>query len=295
MITSADASPCDTADTATKSDIATHFAALQLSHLEAALAQTLRQEAHPPQLAQAMRYAVFSGGARLRPQLCLAVHAACNGQRPNLALGAAAAIELLHCASLVHDDLPCFDNAKARRGKPAVHCRYGESLAVLVGDGLIVAAFAALHVCNDFDLKVHAAISRAASALVCGQGWESEPAIDLQAYHAAKTGALFVAATTCGALAAGDTPSRWRPLGSALGEAYQLADDIADLAEDQHASNPQPNAAAQTGVTAARRRLQGLLDAAHRAVPELTTDDGQPSGINLDRWFTTLRQRMDVG
>lgn len=72
----------------------------------------------PPGLAAAMHYAVFPGGARVRPRLCLAVAAACGDPEPRLSEGAAVAIELLHCASLVHDDLPCFDDAPVRRGKP---------------------------------------------------------------------------------------------------------------------------------------------------------------------------------
>ena len=95
----------------------------------------------PPLLAAAMRHAVFPRGARIRPRLCLAVAAACGDDDPAAANGAAAAIELLHCASLVHDDLPCFDNADTRRGRPSVHRAYGEPLAVLAGDALIVLAF----------------------------------------------------------------------------------------------------------------------------------------------------------
>ena len=76
----------------------------------------------PPLLASALRYCVFPGGHRIRPQLCLAVARACGDRDPAAADAAAAAIELLHCASLVHDDLPCFDDADLRRGKPSVHC-----------------------------------------------------------------------------------------------------------------------------------------------------------------------------
>ena len=80
----------------------------------------------------------------MRPRLCLAVAAACGEDDPTLTDAAAAAIELLHCASLVHDDLPCFDERRMRRGKPSVHRAFGERLAVLVGDALIVRAFQAL-------------------------------------------------------------------------------------------------------------------------------------------------------
>ena len=95
----------------------------------------------PPRLAAAMRYAVFPGGARIRPRLCLAVANACGDDDPRAAAAAAAAIELLHCASLVHDDLPCFDDAETRRGKLSVHRAFGAPLAVLAGDALIVLAF----------------------------------------------------------------------------------------------------------------------------------------------------------
>src|ERR1700712_2501534 len=84
----------------------------------------------PPRLAEAIRYAVFPGGHRIRPRLCLAVAAACGDDDPAAAAGGAAAIELLHCASLVHDDLPCFDEAETRRQKPTVHIAFGEPLAV---------------------------------------------------------------------------------------------------------------------------------------------------------------------
>ena len=95
----------------------------------------------PPRLMAAIRHAVFPGGARIRPRLTVAVASACGDDTPALTDAAAAAIELLHCASLVHDDLPCFDDAPMRRGQAAVHVAYGERLAVLGGDALIVLAF----------------------------------------------------------------------------------------------------------------------------------------------------------
>ncbi len=107
------------------------------SRIEQALVGALghcERDGNPPGLAAAMRHAVFPGGARVRPRLCLAVAAACGDGYPQLADSAAAAIELLHCASLVHDDLPCFDNAVMRRGRASVHAAFGERLAVLAGD-----------------------------------------------------------------------------------------------------------------------------------------------------------------
>ena len=88
----------------------------------------------PPRLAKAVHYSVFPGGARVRPQLSVSVAAACGDPESTVAEHAGAAIELLHCASLVHDDLPCFDDADIRRGRQSVHALYGEPLAVLVGD-----------------------------------------------------------------------------------------------------------------------------------------------------------------
>ena len=94
----------------------------------------------PPLLAQAMEYAVFPGGARVRPQLCMAVALANNSSDRPLAAAAATAVEFLHCASLVHDDLPCFDDATERRGKPSVHAKFGERIAVLTGSSVVVSS-----------------------------------------------------------------------------------------------------------------------------------------------------------
>ena len=100
-------------------------------------------ELEPQALHRAMRHAVFPGGKRIRPRLLLTVSAACAADEAEteLAMHAACAIELIHSASLVHDDLPCFDDARQRRGLPTVHLVYGEPLAVLAGDALLTRAF----------------------------------------------------------------------------------------------------------------------------------------------------------
>ena len=98
----------------------------------------------PPTFAKALDYAVFPGGARVRPQLCLAVAGACGAPRSALSAASAAALELLHCASLVHDDLPCMDDDDYRRGKPTAHKAFTEALAVLGGDALCIYAFEVL-------------------------------------------------------------------------------------------------------------------------------------------------------
>lgn len=243
----------------------------------------------PPKLASAIRYAVFPGGARVRPQLALAVAYAIGEENagPNMqaAAGAGAAIELLHCASLVHDDLPCFDGADLRRGKSSVHCAFGEPLAVLVGDALIVSAFRTIT--RECEPQRYAALPAlidimntavgAPSGIVAGQAWESEDSVDLAAYHRAKTGAMFVAATMAGAAAMGEDPTPWKRIGDKLGEAYQVADDVRDTVlserelgkpKGQDEANARPNAVDKLGLQGALDRLDGLIQGAVDAVPE---------------------------
>jgi geranylgeranyl diphosphate synthase type II len=255
--------------------------------IEQALSNALASgEAHPapPGLASALRYAVFPGGARIRPRLCLAVAAACGDEAPALADAAAAAVELLHCASLVHDDLPCFDDATLRRGKPSLHSAFGERLAVLAGDALIVAAFQALGRAGAAaPHRLPALLATVARGvgmprgIVAGQAWECEAQVRLTEYQRAKTGALFEAAAIAGAVAAGAEPGPWRALGERLGEAYQVADDIGDaMADPQELGKPvgrdalldRPSAARQLGLRGALRRFESLLDAAVAAVPD---------------------------
>jgi len=254
--------------------------------LERALADalaTIDAPGHPPRLTAAVRHAVFPGGARIRPQLCLAVAHACDIDDLELALGAAAAIELLHCASLVHDDLPCFDAALTRRGQPSVQCAFGERLAVLAGDALIVLAFEAL--AKGARHSPHRLVALVAtlaagvglpSGIAAGQAWECEPAVDLRHYHRAKTGALFIASAKAGAQAAGADASGWERLGARLGDAYQAADDIRDAAgTSQWLGKPvgrdkaldRPSLARERGLAAATRHFDRLIDEAENAVP----------------------------
>lgn len=237
----------------------------------------------PPRLAAAMRHAVFPGGARVRPRLCLAVARACGEDDPFLSEAAAAALELLHCASLVHDDMPCFDDAALRRGRASVHQAYGEGVALLAGDALIVLAFetlgrGALRAPARLPglLGVFAAATGAPFGIAAGQAWECEPCVDLRAYQRAKTGALFAAATMAGAASAGAAPEGWRALGEGLGEAYQVADDIRDVAAEaadlgkpigQDLAHGRPSAALQLGIGGAMRRLESLVGDAVASIP----------------------------
>ncbi len=237
----------------------------------------------PGRLASALHYAVTPGGARIRPTILLSVAMACGDDRPRLTDAAAVALELIHCASLVHDDLPCFDDADLRRGKPTVHRAYSQPLAVLTGDSLIVLAFDVLAEAAGDDAARALGLIRVLSqrtgmpgGICAGQGWESEAQVNLSAYHRAKTGALFIAATQMGALAAGQDAEPWEELGARIGEAFQVADDLRDALYDaetlgkpagQDAAHDRPNAVSSLGVQGAIRRLKDILSGAIASIP----------------------------
>jgi geranylgeranyl diphosphate synthase type II len=255
--------------------------------IAAALARTAGGEggrlAAPSRLASALPYAVMPGGARIRPTILLSVARACGDDRPEVADAAAAALELIHCASLVHDDLPCFDDADMRRGKATVHRAYSEPLAVLAGDSLIVLAFDHLSHLPEPDaaralglIRILAARTGMPGGICAGQGWESEAEVDLRAYHQAKTGALFIAATQMGAQAAGQDPEPWAELGARIGEAFQVADDLRDALYDaetlgkpvgQDEAHARPSAVASLGVQGAIRHLRDILGGAIASIP----------------------------
>jgi geranylgeranyl diphosphate synthase type II len=255
--------------------------------VERALEQALagaEQRGAPPRLAAALQHAVMPGGARIRPLLCLAVAAACGDGDPALGEGAAAAIELLHCASLVHDDLPCFDDAPLRRGQPTVHLAYGERIAVLAGDALVVLAFETLALGAGAHPERLPAMTRVLASrtgmpfgIIAGQAWECEDWVALPDYQRAKTGSLFAAATELGALAAGASAGTWRQFGERLGEAYQVADDIRDFAADEtwlgkptgrDVKLGRPSAVTEFGAGGALAHFERLVADAAEAIPQ---------------------------
>ena len=243
----------------------------------------------PPKVAGAVRHAVFPGGARVRPRLCLAVAKACGDDQPELTDGALAAVELLHCASLVHDDMPCFDDASTRRGRPSVHVAYGEPLALLTGDALIVLAFETIALAGaSAPERIAPLVSIVAAAvgmpngIVAGQAWESEPAVEVEAYHRAKTGALFVGSAMAGAVAAGADPAPWRALGDRLGAAYQAADDLRDaFAEPDEIGKPagqdiahhRPSLVEECGAKDTVSQLEQFVADAIGAIPPCPGED----------------------
>ena len=283
-----------------------------ITHIEQSLAAALalgEDPGCPPKLANAVRHAVFPGGARIRPQLCLAVAHACGNDDPLLADAAAVAIELLHCASLVHDDLPCFDDAPTRRGRASVHFAYGESLAVLAGDALIVLAFQTLGLAGGKSpqrmAEVLGVVAKGVGmpfGIVAGQAWESESRVSLTAYQRAKTGALFVAATMGGALAAGADAKPWCALGEWLGEAYQVADDIRDVMADpsligkpvgQDVALGRPSAAIDLGLGGAIAYFEKLVQSAIDSVPECASREAMRQLVRLESERLVPREACD--
>ena len=256
------------------------------SRIDAAISLALSRACDrpsPDRLASALDHAVMPGGARIRPTILLSVAMACGDRNPALADASAAALELIHCGSLVHDDMPCFDNADIRRGKPSVHRAYSEELALLTGDSLIVLAFETIARAGRTSpaeaLDSVLVLSRRTGmplGICAGQGWESETNVDVSAYHLAKTGALFIAATELGAIAGGQDPAHWVELGARIGEAFQVADDLRDALMDadslgkpagQDDLHGRPNAVASFGVEGATQRLRDILGGAIASIP----------------------------
>jgi geranylgeranyl pyrophosphate synthase len=192
----------------------------------------------PGRLGEAMLYAALGPGKRLRPALVIAAAEACGAAR-EAALPAAAAIEMFHAYTLVHDDLPAMDDDDERRGRPTVHVAFGEGIAILAGDGLLTAAFGALADLGPRAAAAVAVLARRGGAreLLTGQALDLASAPDdlreiaaIERLHAAKTGALFAAAAELGAIAA-DAPelrARLARYGMAIGVAFQHADDRDD-------------------------------------------------------------------
>jgi geranylgeranyl diphosphate synthase type II len=200
--------------------------------------------AFPPSIHRAMRHSVFAGGKRLRPILCLETGRMLGADEQSL-LRPAAALELIHTYSLIHDDLPALDNDDLRRGKPTCHKVFGEATAILAGDALLTLAFEVLASpgppAAESKLRVIQEISHAVGTL---KGMIGGQVIDLEAenqsvtaetleyIHTAKTGALMRASVRCGALCAGAGPddlARVTVYAEKVGLAFQIIDDVLDV------------------------------------------------------------------
>lgn len=202
-----------------------------------------QQNPSASRLSEAMLYAVTNGGKRVRPALAYGA-AQALGKKADIAEAAALAVELIHCYSLVHDDLPCMDDDDLRRGKATTHKAFDEATALLAGDTLQALAFLSLHQSPLLPEQVRAQIavlSRAAVDMAVGQALDIEAegkTLTLEALehvHRHKTGALIRASVTMGAIAAGATPAQLAALdvyADKLGLAFQVHDDVLDVIGD---------------------------------------------------------------
>ena len=263
------------------------YLAERRAHVEKFLDQWVPSEDTPPQtISRAVRYSLFAGGKRLRPILVLASAEAVGGSLDE-ALPAAAAFEMIHTYSLIHDDLPAMDDDSLRRGKPTSHVVFGDAIAILAGDALQTHAFSVLsHGPSAVDhgrrLRAVELLADAAGAagMVGGQVADLEAegqnidAGELEFIHRHKTGALIRAACEVGAVIGGGDSEQVAGLaryGGSIGLAFQIIDDILDVvgsAETLGKSAGKDEKAGKAtypnihGINPARTRAQELVTAA---------------------------------
>ncbi|WP_292859441.1 polyprenyl synthetase family protein [Mesorhizobium sp.] len=243
--------------------------------------------ARPDRLMAAMRHGVLNGGKRLRPFLVME-SAALFSADGEAALRVAAALECVHCYSLIHDDLPAMDDDDLRRGQPTVHKAFDDATAILAGDALLTLAFdiiageaTALPAERRAALVVALARAAGAGGMVGGQMLDLEAErippgeADIIRLQAMKTGALIRFACEAGAIIAGapaEDRERLAEFGSAIGLAFQLADDLLDLTADakqmgkatgKDAAAGKGTLVALHGANWARNQLNGLVVQAH--------------------------------
>ncbi|MSR36160.1 MAG: polyprenyl synthetase family protein [Gemmatimonadetes bacterium] len=262
------------------------YLAVETSRVEAALRAAVAEaeELLAPELAAAVGHGVLSGGKRLRPVLCMAAYSACGGRSPRIP-ELAAALELIHAYSLMHDDMPCMDAADLRRGQPTTHRVHGEEKAARAGAALI--PLAALRAwrgavalgCEETTARaIVEELCRAAGAggMVGGQALDLRaeaapidgPALDR--LHRLKTGALLAASLRIGALAAGARGKTLEGLdefGRAIGLAFQIADDVLDATATSGDLGKNPSDADRNKTTYVT--VHGLEEAAARARSEV--------------------------
>jgi farnesyl diphosphate synthase len=248
--------------------------------------------ARPKRLIEAMRYSSLGGGKRLRPFLVVE-SAAVFGIAREAALLAGAALECIHCYSLVHDDLPAMDNSDLRRGRPTLHKAYDDATAILAGDALLTLAFDIItrdeiHRDAGVRLALTRALARAAGVGgmaggqmldLAGEGrfGDREP-VDVARLQQMKTGALLRYGCIAGAILGQSSQKQYQDLddyGRALGEAFQIADDLLDVEGDaaalgketgQDAALGKTTFVTQLGVEGARQRVRDLLARADTAL-----------------------------
>lgn len=199
-------------------------------------------------LVEAMQYSTSSGGKRLRPALLLEFYRICGGKHVDSAAHFAAALEMIHTYSLIHDDLPCMDNDEMRRGKPSCHIAFGEDTALLAGDALLTKAFNAAATASQIEapfvvrgielLSYFAGVDGMVGGQVIDLAIEnSSPSLDtVVEMYSLKTGALIVAAAQIGCILAGadeEKVSAAVKFAQKIGFAFQIVDDILDITSTQ--------------------------------------------------------------
>lgn len=265
------------------------YLGLQRERAQEVVLRLLPSENVPKALAEAMRYAVSTGGKRIRPLLVLtASEAAASAEGdPEAALQAAAAIEYLHSYTLIHDDLPSMDDSSLRRGSPTVHIKYGEALAILAGDALQAHAFDVISQPTKLSPErtnnlVRVLAKAAGPAGVVGGQVEDIANTPLDAERLSyiqlhKTADLFKASMLLGAIAGGGTDDEIEALGhygEALGVAFQIIDDILDADEE----NEEPSCLRLWTVEEAREKAKQFTT---EAVAALSTIKGSQATAAL--------------
>ena len=250
--------------------------------IDASLAGLLPSAATPPpRIHQAMRYSTLEGGKRIRPCLCVASYSAYSGGWGPI-LPVASAIEMIHCYSLIHDDLPAMDDDDFRRGKPSCHKQFDEATAILAGDALLTLAFEVLAAARPFSadrlLRVIAVLSRAAGSvggMIGGQVLDLEAegaavsAEQLDAIHRSKTGALIGASVWIGAYLGGAPDPDLegiRRYCDRIGLAFQIVDDILDAGEGRDRDQQKATYPELHGLEKSRAIAHDLMREAREAL-----------------------------
>lgn len=243
----------------------------------------------PPQLLESIRYSLLAPGKRVRPCLALMACEACGGD-PKDALPAASAVEMIHCYSLIHDDLPAMDDDELRRGRPTNHIQFGESTAILAGDALLTLAFEVLAKgIKDPQIAVAciADLTAAAGAegMVGGQQADLEAEqtqeltlSELEAIHRRKTGRLLTTPLIMGgriACTTVETLNNLKIYGESVGLAFQIADDLLDVVGDsgkmgkgvnKDADHNKSTYPALLGLDESRKKAERLIEQACDAI-----------------------------
>jgi geranylgeranyl diphosphate synthase, type II len=235
----------------------------------------------PERIHQAMRYSTLDGGKRIRPSLCVAAFSAYRDDWKTI-LPVASAVEMIHCYSLIHDDLPAMDDDDFRRGRPSCHKQFDEAIAILAGDALLTLAFEVLGRSKDFSpdrmLQVISALGRAAGSvggMIAGQVLDIEAEVSpanaqqLEAIHRSKTGALIGISVWVGAYLGGAAESdlqNIRIFCDQIGLAFQVIDDILDATDGSNRDEGKATYPAIHGLEKSRDIAHHLMADARNAL-----------------------------